>query len=115
VAEVAGYWLVGVAAIHILGSLAWAERAGWRRRVSPPWRGKSMRLQRDFWSQTGSFAAPLGLFGGLVAWTASRGAEPPLWVGALLLAWLLAAASRVPRGGFWLGIVPALLLLDRVD
>lgn len=62
-AEVAGYWLVGVAAIHILGSLAWAERAGWRRRVSPPWRGESMRLQRDF----------------------------------------------------WLGIVPALLLLDRVD
>lgn len=112
-AEVAGYWLVG-AAIHILGSLAWAERAGWRRRVSPPWRARACGFSGTSGARQAA-AAPLGLLGGLVAWTASRGAEPPLWMGALLLAWLLAAASRMPRGGFWLGIVPALLLLDRVD
>jgi CHASE2 domain-containing sensor protein len=73
-----------------------------------------MRLQRDFWSQIGSFAVPLGLLGGLIAWTGHRGSEPPLWVGVLLLAWLFAAVARVPRGGFWLGLVPAvLLILDR--
>ena len=49
-----------------------------------------MRLQRDFWSHGGSFAVPLGLLGGLVAWTAHRGSEPPLWLGILLLAWLVA-------------------------
>jgi hypothetical protein len=113
-AEVAGYWLVAVAAIHLLYSLRWVERGGVRKTVSPPWEDQSMRLQRDFWSQIGSFAVPLGLLGGLIVWTAHRGSEPPLWVGVLLLAWLVAAIMRVPRGGFWLAIVPAvLLILDR--
>jgi hypothetical protein len=114
-AEVAGYWLVAVAAIHLLASLRWRERGGLRRRVSPPWEGDDLRRQRDFWSQIGSFALPLGLLGGLIAWLAHRGSEPPLWVGVLLLAWLVAAIARLPRGGFWLGIVPAvLLILDRL-
>ena len=113
--EVAGYWLVAVAAIHLLYSLRWVEHRGFRKTVSPPWEDESMRLQRDFWSQTGSFAVPFGLLGGLIAWTAHGGSEPPLWVGVLLLAWLFAATARVPRGGFWLLLVPAvLLILDRV-
>jgi hypothetical protein len=45
-----------------------------------------MRLQRDFWSQIGSFAVPFGLLGGLIAWTARGGSELPVWVGVLLLA-----------------------------
>lgn len=109
--EVAGYWLVAVAAIHLLYGLRWVERRGFRRTVPPPWEAESMRLQRDFWSQTGSFAVPLGLLGGLVAWTAHRGLESPLWVGVLLLAWVVTAIARVPRGGFWLAVVPAVLLI----
>lgn len=113
-AEVAGYWLVAVAAIHLLYSLRWVERGGFRRTVSPPWEDENMRLQRDFWSQIGSFSVPLGLLGGLIAWSAQPGSEPPLWVGVLLLTWLAAAIVRVPRGGFSLGVVPAvLLILDR--
>jgi hypothetical protein len=112
--EVAGYWLVSVAAIHLLYSLKWVGRGGFRGTVPVPWRDQSMRLQRDFWSQIGSFAVPFGLLGGLIAWTAHRGSEPPLWVGVLLLVWLVAAIARAPRGGFWLGIVPAaLLIIDR--
>lgn len=112
--ELAGFWLVAVAAIHLLYSVRWVEGDGLRRTVSPPWENESMRRQRDFWSQIGSFAVPLGLLGGLIAWLAQRGSEPPLWVGLLLLAWLVAAIARVPRGGFWLGLMPAvLLILDR--
>jgi hypothetical protein len=110
-AEVAGYWLIAVAVLHLLSGARWVDRPGLRRTVPPPWKGESLRLQRDFWSQIGSFAVPLGLLGGLVAWTAHRGSEPPLWVGVLLLAWLVAAIARVPRGGFWLAVVPAILLI----
>lgn len=110
-AEVAGYWLVAVAAFHLLYSLKWVERGGVGRTVPPPWRDQSMRLQRDFWSQIGSFAVPLGLLGGLIAWTGHRGMELPLWVSVLLLGWVAAAIARAPRGGFWLCIVPALLLI----
>jgi uncharacterized membrane protein len=109
--EVAGYWLVAVAAIHLLYGLRWVEHRGLRRTVPPPWEGETMRLQRDFWSQIGSFAVPLGVLGGLIAWTAHRGAEPPLWVGVVVLAWVAAAIVRVPRGGFWLAVVPAVLLI----
>jgi hypothetical protein len=111
VAEVAGYWLIAVAALHVLAGLTWVDRSGFRTRVSPPWEGGDMRLQRDFWSQIGSFAAPLGLLGGLIAWTAHRGADPPLWLGVLLLVWVVAAIVRAPRGGFWLALVPAVLLI----
>lgn len=113
--EVTGYWLIAVAAVHLLAGLTWVDRSGFRATVSPPWKGGDMRLQRDFWSQIGSFAAPLGLLGGLIAWTAHRGSEPPLWLGIVLFAWLVSATARVPRGGFWLLLVPAvLLILDRV-
>jgi hypothetical protein len=110
-AEVAGYWLIAVAGIHLLYGMTWVDRGGFRRTVPPPWDGESMRPQRDFWSHVGSFAVPLGLLGGLVTWTAHRGSEPPLWVGVLLLAWLVATIARVPRGGFWLAVVPAVLLI----
>jgi hypothetical protein len=110
-AEVAGYWLVAVATIHLLYSVRWVEAGSLRSTVPPPWEGETMRLQRDFWSQIGSFAVPLGLLGGLIAWTAHRGLEPPLWVSVLLLLWLVTAIGREPWGGFWLGIVPAVLLI----
>ena len=110
-AEVAGYWLIAVAAFHLLAALTWVDRGGFRTTVSPPWAGDDMRLQRDFWSQIGSFAAPLGLLGGLIAWTAHHGSVPPLWLGAVLLAWLAVAIARAPRGGFWLAVVPALMLI----
>ena len=114
-AEIAGYWLIAVAALHLLAGLTWVDRSGFRTSVSPPWKGGDLRLQRDFWSQIGSFAAPLGLLGGLIAWTSHGGSDPPLWLGVLLLAWVVAAIARVPRGGFWLAVVPAaLLIFDRV-
>jgi hypothetical protein len=111
VAEVSGYWLIAVAALHVVAGLAWVDRGGFRTSVPPPWGHGDMRLQRDFWSQIGSFAVPLGLLGGLIVWTAHRGSELPLWLGALLLVWLAAAIARAPRGGFWLAVVPALLLI----
>jgi hypothetical protein len=111
VAEVAGYWLIAVAAIHLLAGLTWVDRSGFRTMVFPPWKDGEMRVQRDFWSQIGSFAVPLALLGGLIAWTAHRGSDPPLWLGVLLLAWLVAAVVRVPRGGFSLALVPAVLLI----
>lgn len=113
-AEVAGYWLVAVAAGHLLLGLWWVDRSGFRRTVSPPWEDGDMRRQRDFWSQIASFALPLGLLGGLIAWTAHRGAELPLWVGVLLLVWVVVTIGRAPRGAFWILLVPAvLLILDR--
>lgn len=109
--EIAGYWLVAVAAIHIVASTRWVDRGGYAKRVAPPWRVDDLLAQRDFWSGIGSFALPLGLLGGVVAWTANRDWAPPLWLGVLLLAWIVVAVARAPRGGFWLGVPPAVLLI----
>jgi hypothetical protein len=110
-AEAAGYLLIAIAILHLGSGLLWVDRTALRARVRPPWQEGSLLAQRDFWSQLGSFAAPLGLIGGLVAWTSHRGVEPPAWLGWLVLAWALACALRLPRGGFWLMFVPAALLI----
>jgi hypothetical protein len=111
VTELAGYWLVAVGVLHVLYGLRWVDRGGFRRTVPPPWEREDVWLQRDFWSHVGSFAVPLGLLGGLLAWIGHRGSEPPLWLGVVLLAWVAAAIARAPRGGFWLAVAPALLLI----
>lgn len=112
-AEVAGYLLIAIGVAHALLAFVWIDRSEFRRLVPTPWAQRDGELlsQRDFWSQVGSFAAPVGLLGGLIAWTSNRGDEPPLWVGIGLLAWTVIAIERVPRGGFWVFIVPAVLLI----
>lgn len=58
--------------------------------------------------------AGTGVLGGLIAWTAYRSSQPPLWVGIVLLAWLVVTIGRVPGSGFWFVVpAPVLLLLDR--
>jgi hypothetical protein len=113
VAEIAGYMLIAIGAAHVLLAFVWIDRSTFRRLAPTPWAkpDDELRTQRDFWSQIGSFGVPVVLLGAVIGWAARRGDAPPVWVGVVLLVWAVTAIARVPRGGFWVLLVPAVLLI----
>ena len=108
--EVAGVAFVGIAFLHLVTAQFWVS-SGALSRVSPPWREDGIERQRDFWSFQASFALPLGLLGLVLASDAHLDDVLTGGLGVVLALWFLQRAVRVPRGAFWLGIPPSVLLI----
>ena len=64
-----------------------------------------------FWITFGSFGVPLLLLGAYVAWAAGRGVRVPAALGWGLAGWAAASGVLLSRSPFWLGLVPAALVV----
>lgn len=114
----AGRLLVFVAATHLLlaiigivphmGSLAPDGLLG---AVDPPWNPQHPDRQAAFWISLGSFAGPQLLWGLWVIRSASTGQRLPGSTGLALLILTVVQVSLAPVGGFWLNLLPAVLLI----
>ena len=56
----------------------------------------------------GVFAFVLGQ---LLSWMEKHGQRPPAWLGWELIVINLVAAALIPKGGFWLVLIPAFLIV----
>ncbi|WP_189010808.1 DUF6463 family protein [Deinococcus malanensis] len=76
-----------------------------------PWHPLHLDRQAAFWSSLGSFAGPQLLWGVWVT-VASRAGQPlPRGTGMALLVLTVVQVTLVPLSGFWINLLPALLLL----
>lgn len=76
-----------------------------------PWHPLPLERQVAFWTFLGSFAGPQLLWGIWIVSAARAGHAPPRGTGLALLALTALQVTLAPVGGFWLNIVPGLLLL----
>lgn len=51
------------------------------------------------------------VLGQLLSWMERQGRRPPAWLGWELIAVSLIAAALLPKGGFWLVLIPAFLIV----
>lgn len=79
--------------------------------VVPSWEAAHLGTQAAFWSSLGSFAGPQLLWGCWVLASARAGQTLPRGTGLALLLLTAAQVTLAPVGGFWLNVVPALLLM----
>ena len=114
----AGRFLIFVAVGHLLLALASVlpqlptlAPHGLPGSVVPSWEAAHLGTQAAFWSSLGSFAGPQLLWGGWVLASARAGQALPRGTGLALLLLTAAQVTLAPVGGFWLNIVPALLLM----
>lgn len=114
----AGRFLIFVAVGHLLLALASVlpqlstlAPHGLPGSVVPSWEAAHLGTQAAFWSSLGSFAGPQLLWGCSVLASARAGQALPRGTGLALLLLTAAQVTLAPVGGFWLNIVPALLLM----
>ena len=114
----AGRFLIFVAVGHlllafasVLPQLSTLAPHGLPGAVVPSWDAAHLGPQAAFWSSLGSFAGPQLLWGGWVLASARAGQAPPRGSGVALLILTAAQVTLAPVGGFWLNVVPALLLM----
>lgn len=114
----AGRFLIFVAVGHLLLALASVlpqlstlAPHGLPGSVVPSWEAAHLGTQAAFWSSLGSFAGPQLLWGCWVLASARAGQALPRGTGLALLLLTAAQVTLAPVGGFWLNIVPALLLM----
>jgi hypothetical protein len=110
-ARFAGRLLMGIALVHAAFGL-WFGRAILADIARDGFLA-AVDVHRDrqlvFWFL---LASPLlWLLGELVAWLDARRIAPPVWLGLQVLALAIAGVLLMPASGFWLVLVPALLLL----
>ena len=51
------------------------------------------------------------VLGQVLSWMEKHGQRPPAWLGWELIAINLIAAALIPKGGFWLVMIPAFLII----
>jgi hypothetical protein len=51
------------------------------------------------------------LMGQLLSWMERQGQRPPAWLGWELIAVNVIAAALMPKGGFWLVLIPSFLII----
>lgn len=110
-AKLAGHLLVVTGVAHLLyglwlfrGPLAGIAAGGFFAAL----RGNVDR-KLAFWFL---FASPMmWIVGQLVLWTDAKGLRPPVWLGLQMLSLSLAGLALMPKSGFWLVLVPAVLLV----
>lgn len=114
----AGRFLIFVAVGHLLLALASVlpqlstlAPHGLPGSVVPSWEAAHLGTRAAFWSSLGSFAGPQLLWGCWVLASARAGQALPRGTGLALLLLTAAQVTLAPVGGFWLNIVPALLLM----
>lgn len=114
----AGRFLIFVAVGHLLLALASVlpqlstlAPHGLPGAVVPSWEAAHLGTQAAFWSSLGSFAGPQLLWGCWVFASARAGQALPRGTGLALLLLTAAQVTLAPVGGFWLNVVPALLLM----
>lgn len=114
----AGRLLIGIALGHLV--LAFASLVPHLSDLAPngllgmldaPWRAPQMDRQAAFWSSVGSFAGAQLLWGIWVTSSARADTRPPRGTGLALLALTVCQVALAPISGFWLNLLPALLLV----
>jgi hypothetical protein len=107
-----------IGALHVLGG-AWVGREPLARIFQDGFFGQAdsalgnvpsqMEKELVFWFLLwGAFTF---LLGQLTAWVQSRGKRLPAHIGWELVAINLIAASLIPKGGFWLVLIPAFMMI----
>ena len=85
---------------------------GWWNKIPPPWTSPEITLQKAFWVTWGSFALPLLILGSLILWLAGKEIKVPKFIGFGLLTYAVLTMTLLPKGGMWLFLVSAVLLLS---
>ena len=118
----AGRLLMVIGVLHILGGVV-VGRAWLARIFHDGFFGEAdsylghapehVRKELAFWFLLwGVFAF---LFGQLLAWMEGQGRRAPAFIGWELLIINLVAAALIPKGGFWLVLIPAFLIIRDAD
>ena len=111
--------LMAIGVLHVLGGV-WVGRAPLARIFREGFFGEAdsalgtvppqMEKELVFWFLLwGVFTV---LVGQLLAWMARQGRRPPAHIGWELVAISLVAALLMPKGGFWLVLIPAFLMIS---
>ncbi len=107
----AGYWLIGIAALHAAFGL-WIGREPLLEIVRDgSWNTVDLTPGREviFWFLV--MSPWIAILGQLLIWAAQAGMLVPRAIGWWLLLLVLVCGVLLPASGFWLGLVPAALLL----
>ncbi len=110
------FMVIGV--LHVLGG-AWVGREPLLRIFREGFLGEAdsglgnvpahMDKELFFWFVLwGVFTFALGQ---LLSWMERQGQRPPAWFGWELIAVNLVAAALMPKGGFWLVMIPSFLII----
>lgn len=109
--RVAGWLLMGIGALHVLLFLWWG--APELKAVADDGFFDAIDPDRDrqmiFWSL--SFGVMGFFLGQLISWVEAQGRQAPGWVGWELLTLAVIGAALMPVSGWWLVMVPAVLIL----
>ncbi|PTA69410.1 hypothetical protein C8263_03565 [Deinococcus arcticus] len=110
--------MIGVALGHmalalgsVLPGLETLAPGGLPGMIGAPWGPPQPERHAAFWSSLGSFAGAQALWGLWVLAAAREGRRPPRGTGLGLLALTVLQLTLAPVSGFWLNLVPALLLM----
>lgn len=109
----AGGWIaVAFGALHmVFASLESRSRDVWSQVVDEGWWNTftldepttlgAFERSETFWLTLGSFGVPVLLLGCYVVWSVKQGQPVPEWLGWILLAWGLLAATALPASPAW--------------
>lgn len=112
----AGWWMVGIAALHVVfwSVVTWPDWGAWAAGGlwgPDPATALQYRWHHGYWALIGSFAVPLFLLGLMTVHLTRLGVSLPRYVGWIVLAWVLVASVLMEPNGFPLGLVPSILLI----